>query len=259
MKHVLLLLLTAILMISCGQQPEVRTISLDEKERAHCIEVLRLYQNVDSQLIDEKNRVYQLMLKYSIPGGEPSEAEKDYFLHNVVHIDSVMSMGISLVAESKYDELLALLETEINNIYGHPHHTIDNELLLHDVMMLLYFKKYPHIESLAKSIPLLEWTMIRMETSSDRHPMYVQILMEILAYYDILEKQTEVISVGQKLSSYAIQAGDEKAQIYSSLLMEHSYNMEGMQELGDSCCNSVKHLLDKYPEVYETTMQFLNR
>ena len=136
MKKLLLLCACLIVLLSCNNQNNAKVPELTFEDAV--VGILQLYQNVDSQLVAERNELYQLLLKHSEPAEEASEEDKGYFLRNIVHIDSVVNQGAALIKENKISELLALLEAELPNFYAHPHNFIDNEIMLHQLLAELY-------------------------------------------------------------------------------------------------------------------------
>lgn len=122
MKRILLLFTCSMFFISCSGQSDAQdnvtnTISLSDEDKTIAIEILKLYQNVDSQLVAERNEVYQLMLKHTNSDKEPSKDDAEYLINNIAHIDSVVNTSINLVNRDKGDELLSILETELPNFY----------------------------------------------------------------------------------------------------------------------------------------------
>lgn len=234
------------------------TISLSAEDKSVAIETLQLYQNVDSQLMAERNELYLLIYKHSEPADEVSEEDKGYFLRNIAHIDSIVTVGTELINQNKGDELLSLLETELFNFYAHPHNTVDNEIALHQLVVELYRRQPTSKEEfLAKVIPLSEWTVMHIEALEHKHPVYPIVLTELIVFCSSLEDYGKAILNGEKLSAYAIQIDDKETQIYSSLLLSRAYNKIGQQEQKDSCINSVSHL-PQFNEISEAVKDMLN-
>lgn len=255
MQKLLSLLACLIVLVACKEAK--RTISLSDEDKSIAIETLQLYQNVDSQLVAERNGLYQLLLKHSEPASEVSEEDKSYFLRNIAHIDSIVDAGIKLINQNKGDELLSLLETELPSFYAHPHNTVDNEVALHQLAVELYRRQsVSNEEFLAKVIPLSEWTVIHIEALEHKHPVYSAVLTELVVFYISLANYDKAIFNGEKLSAYALQTGDEETQIYSSLLLSRAYSKIGQQEQKDSCINSVSHL-PQFKAIYEEVKDFL--
>ena len=74
MNKLPLLLLALTILLSCKQGTNEQNTSapgtdkfmtLSQEEVEQCIAVMRLYQNVDSQLLEEQNNFYQLMLRHT--------------------------------------------------------------------------------------------------------------------------------------------------------------------------------------------------
>lgn len=226
-------------------------IPLSDESKKSAIEALRLYQDVDSQLIAERNELYLLMLKHTIPEEEPSEADKSYFLRNISHIDSVVNICIKLIHQNKENELIALLETELHNFYAHPHNNVDNEMELHYLMEELYSRHCANTEEfIAKATPLAEWSVMHIEALENGHPAYTSAMTELMLLYTWSGNYNKVIFNGEKLSAYALQRDEVQAIIYSSSLLSEAYNKIGQKAKSDSCINSVKHL-PLFNEIYE--------
>ncbi len=255
MKKLLLLCACLIVLLSCNNQNNAKVPELTFEDAV--VGILQLYQNVDSQLVAERNELYQLLLKHSEPTEEASEEDKGYFLRNITHIDSIVTVGTELINQNKGDELLSLLEAELPNFYTHPHNTVDNEVALHQLVVELYRRQSASDEEfLTKVIPLSEWTVIHIEALEHKHPVYSAVLTELIVFYSSLENYGKAIFNGEKLSAYALQTGDEETQIYSSLLLSQAYSKIGQQEQKDSCINSVNHL-PQFKAIYEEVKDFL--
>ena len=240
MKKLFSLLACLTALVACKEAKS--TISLSDEDKSAAIETLQLYQNVDSQLVAERNGLYQLLLKHSEPADEVSEEDKGYFLRNITHIDSIVTVGTELINQNKGDELLSLLEAELPNFYTHPHNTVDNEVALHQLVVELYRRQSASDEEfLTKVIPLSEWTVIHIEALEHKHPVYSAVLTELVVFYTSLANYDKAIFNGEKLSAYMIQTGDEKGHIYASLLLSRAYEKAGMPALQDSTISSVKN------------------
>ena len=256
MKKLFSLLACLTVLLACKEAKN--TISLSDEDKSAAIEILQLYQNVDSQLVAERNGLYQLLLKHSEPAEEVSEEDKGYFLRNITHIDSIVTVGTELINQNKGDELMSLLEAELPNFYTHPHNTVDNEVALHQLVVELYRRQSASDEEfLTKVIPLSEWTVIHIEALEHKHPVYSAVLTELVVFYTSLANYDKAIFNGEKLSAYALQTGDEETQIYSSLLLSQAYSKIGQQEQKDSCINSVNHL-PQFKAIYEEVKDMLN-
>ena len=240
MKKLFSLLACLTALVACKEAKS--TISLSDEDKSAAIETLQLYQNVDSQLVAERNGLYQLLLKHSEPADEVSEEDKGYFLRNITHIDSIVTVGTELINQNKGDELMSLLEAELPNFYTHPHNTVDNEVALHQLVVELYRRQSASDEEfLTKVIPLSEWTVIHIEALEHKHPVYSAVLTELVVFYTSLANYDKAIFNGEKLSAYMIQTGDEKGHIYASLLLSRAYEKAGMPALQDSTISSVKN------------------
>lgn len=240
MKKLLFLCACLTALLSCNNQKTAKEPELTFGDAA--IGILQLYQNVDSQLVAERNELYLLLLKHSEPAEEASEEDKGYFLRNIVHIDSVVNQGTVLVKENKISELLALLEAELPNFYAHPHNFIDNEIMLHQLLAELYRQTAESYEEYAnKVIYLNDFTIVHIEALENKHPQYGSILVEQVCSCIQVGQYNKAILNGEKLSAYMIQTGDEKGHIYSSLLLSRAYEKAGMPALQDSTISSVKN------------------
>ncbi len=263
MKRILLLFTCSMFFISCSGQSDAQdnvtnTISLSDEDKTIAIEILKLYQNVDSQLVAERNEVYQLMLKHTNSDKEPSKDDAEYLINNIAHIDSVVNTSINLVNQDKGDELLSILETELPNFYAHPHNTVENEMALHQLVVELYRRQSENDkEWFKKIIPLSEWTVLHIESLEDKHTAYAIVLTELTLFHATLENYEKTIYNGEKLRAYAVQTGDEAVQIYASLLMAHAYDKTNQQAKKEKCINNVKHF-PRFPEIYDQVKKTLN-
>lgn len=207
---ILLFLINLAILISCNQKIEEKTITLSDDEKRFAITTLQLYQDENSQTME--------------------------------HIDSVVDYGVDLINANKGNELSDLLDKELDKFHTHTNNTIDNEIELHELICALNYKKATYERFVSKSISLNEHTAQHIESQGSNHPKYTKILESLLTYYIIEEDEKKIlrdynkaILTGRKLSAHAVQTDNKDAQIYSSLLLAHSYGAEGLQELEDSC------------------------
>ena len=261
MKKLFLLFVTIVTLIACGDKKAVyEPIVLDENEKEMAADIMKLYANVDSALLEERNRFYQLLLKHSSSGDEPTDEERGYFLRNVAHIDSIVARGVELAGSNKGDELMALVEGELTKFYSHPHNNIDNEIALHGLLSTLYHKKgMPADTFFTKLISLYTWSALHCEMLEPRPVYYTDLLINVLDCNIMLEQYGAAVQCGEKLSLYAQQTNDQEAQVYSTVLLGYSYGKENKPHLADSCSKSIEHLVPLYPVAHEHAWDLLNR
>ena len=251
MKKLLTLLSCFVILISCKENKSSSVLSDDDK----AIATLQLYQNVSPELIEERNNLYQLMLKHSTPAEEPSEEDKTYFLNNIAHIDSVVNRGVVLIKEQKGKELLTLLEDEIINFYAHPHNTIESEYELHQLLIKLN-RKYcaSRKEFLAKTIQLLEYNLLHIGCLEESPTCYTLVLQDLTCAYLEAEENSKAVVVGEMLCE-SMPEDNVVGKIIANLLLSKAYDRIGEKELRDSCVRSVMHypeFIAVYVEVDET-------
>lgn len=239
MKKALIFCALLACLLSCADR---RKANLSDESR-HAIEILQMYQNVDPQLALEYDQLYQMLLNDSASEDEITEEYRDYFMNNLIHIDSVVNHGISLAEANMEAELLALLEEELFNFYAHPHNTIDTEVALHLLIIDLTRKHADsHEEFVGNAIYLLEYSMAHLETLETPPSYYTTVLTHlIMAYFDIEDYQ-KAAAIGEQLSLYVQKTEDKIGQICTSVLLSKAYEGIGMTEKQDSCINSVRHL-----------------
>ncbi len=241
MKKLLTLLICFLALISCKESKSSLVLSDEDK----AIATLRLYQNVSPELIEEHNNLYQLMLKHSTSAEEPSEEDKAYFLNNIAHIDSVVNQGVALIKEQKGKELLTLLEAEIINFYAHPHNTVDNEIMLHNLLSQLYYQTIKSKEEyIRKLIDLDTVTILHIEALQNKHPEYVTVLVNQIYNCIDVKEYDKAIFYGEKLRAFTAVEGKTEALIYASLILAEAYEKAGKTEEQNAVINSVKH----YPQ-----------
>ena len=261
MKRILLFLVAVTTLFACkNNKPVEESILFTQDEKNRAIEILELYCNVDSQVIEERHRLYQLMLDYTEPKEMVTDEDRGYFLWNLAHIDSIVAKGIDFVLTDKNSELLNMLEAELKRFYGHPHNTVDNELALHELMTTLYSKKdMPQEEFFKKQLWMYNWSVMHCEMFETKPAFYTDLLMHVLGCNIVLEQYETVIQCGNKLIAHTLQTSDEEAQVYSTILLAYSYGVLDMRHQQDSCNSSIEHLKSLYPEACELAWQLLNR
>ena len=241
MKKLLTLLICLLAFISCKENKSSFVLSDED----NAIATLQLYQNVSPELIEERNKLYQLMLKHSTPPEEPSEEDKAYFLKNIAHIDSVVNRGVALIKEQKGEELLTLLEAEVVNFYAHPHNTVDNEILLHNLLAQLYYQTAKSKEEyIRKLIDLDTVTILHIEALQNKHPEYTTVLVNQIYNCIDVKEYDKAIFYGEKLRAFTAVEGKTEALIYASLILAEAYEKAGKTEEQNAVINSVKH----YPQ-----------
>ena len=255
MKRILIFV-CLVSLLACGnrnKQNETQEAEVTFEEAA--INILQLYQDVDPQFAAKRNEIYLLMLKHTEPQSEVTEDDKNYFLRNITHIDSIVNQGVTLVKDGKIKDLSTLLKGEIMNFYAHPHNTLDNELLLHKLIEELFYQTADTYEEYVKEVIYLnDYTILHMETLEDKHPEYNTILIEQtcncieVGFYD------KAIVYGDKLCSYVKENGDVEGKIYAALLLAKAYEKAGNIEQSDSIINSVKQL-PQYAKCLEEVKQ----
>lgn len=257
-KQLFLLFTCISIFLSCTCAKQDTLLSNVDKNFA--IATLRQYQNVDSQLIAERNAFYLLMLEHSCTK-EPNEADKSYFIRNITHIDSVVNQGVALIHRNKGKELLTMLEAELFNFYAHPHNTAGNEIALHRLMIDLYFndttlskEKY-----FGKVIELYEWNKIHFESLENIPTDYINILLNLYFSYLVIEEYDNAMIVGEKMSEYVMETGDKEKQACATTLLGEAYGKAGKPELEDSCYNSIEHLPYHTPKSPREIFELMNR
>jgi hypothetical protein len=259
MKKLPLLLFALGILLSCkpntNEQTTDKQKTLSQEEVEQCIAVMRLYQNVDSQLLEEQNNFYQLMLRHTKGGQEPTQAENDFFLNNVTHIDSVCHQAIALAKSNNANELRTLLDEEMMNFYSHPNNTIENEVSLH--YFIINSLSHDYDDMLKQHIKLYGWSIMRMESSPNKHPLYTDILSELLTCYIAQEDFPKAIETGEKIGAYAKAIGEDDTRVYSTTLLSYIYKQVQQNELSDSCENSIKDIVQLYPQAKQIAYDFL--
>lgn len=190
MRTPLVIIIGLFMLLPCKAQ-------LTKEQQEFCIGTFQLYLNVDEELIQEREKLYFLMLKHS---DDNKKEDKAWFRKNVAHIDSIMQQGIELAKRNENKKLLDILETELYNIYGHPKNDTYNCWQLHSMLGLLYSI---HIkddkEFYTKIASLAEFSRLQIEAVQanwkESHPLYKQVLNELIQIYEALgddKKRAEI-------------------------------------------------------------------
>lgn len=187
--------------IACSQ-PKEEKATFTKEQQAFCISTFKLYLDVDKEHVEESQKFIKLLAKHS-DGYDEKEAS-DYFQHNIVHIDSVMRHCINLIERKESKELLDILEKERMNIVAHPNNTVDNEWQLHSVLALLYTKYCEDDkEYWTKLAELGEWSRMHIEAYQGKsHPLYKQVLSELILIYDTLGNQSKKLEIEKTMCSF---------------------------------------------------------
>ena len=258
MKQLFFLFASSLLLLSCTKTKQDKLLNDVDKEVARA--TLRQYQNVDAQLIAERNAFYLMILEHNSTE-EASEEDKSYFLRNISHIDSVVNHGLALIKKNKGKELLTMLEVELINFYAHPHNTAENEIALHRLMIDLYFNDttLSQEEYYGRVIELYEWNKTHFESLKNIPADYINILLNLYFSYMVLEKYDKAIIIGEQMSAYVIESGNEEKLVCAATLLGEAYGKAGMIELEDSCYNSIKHLPYYTPASPSEIFELMNR
>lgn len=194
-----------LLALSACNQPKKTEATLTKEQREFCVNTFMIYLNVDESLVEESLKFVKLLQKHS---ESDEEDVQEYFQRNITHIDSLMHHCIELVYQKDNKKLLDILEKERINIAAHPNNTVDNEWQLHSVLALLYAHYIEDDkEYYTKLAELGEWSRMHIEAvqanSEKPHPLYNQVLNELLHIYDTLDNQIKKIEI-EKLCTDAI-------------------------------------------------------
>ena len=191
MKHLLLFIIA---LLACIQHTKAESITKEQQE--FCISTFKLYLNVDENRIEESLEFMRLLQKHQNSNDKDLQ---DWHQANIIHIDSVMHHCIELVKQEDYKVLIDILEKEHINIVAHPNNTVDNEWQLHSVFALLYAHSVENDKDYYKKLAELgEWSRMHIEAyqmNGKIHPLYRQVLDELLQIYDTLgnqDKKTEI-------------------------------------------------------------------
>ncbi|WP_299095142.1 hypothetical protein [uncultured Bacteroides sp.] len=199
MRKILLSFFISIGTIVACSQPKEATYTKEQQE--FCINTFKLYLDVDKERVEESQEFIKLLLKHM----EGSNGETlRWYQANIAHIDSVMHHCINLAEREKDKELLNVLEKERMNIVAHPNNTVDNEWQLHSVLALLYAK---HCEDdkeyWTKLAELGEWSRMHIEAHQGKsHPLYKQVLNELIQIYDTLGNQSKKLEIEKTMCSF---------------------------------------------------------
>ena len=166
--------------------------AITKEQQEFCINTFNLYLNVDNNHVEESLGFIKLLTKHS--GDYDKKETLEYFQRNITHIDSVMHYCIELVKQEDYKTLIDILEKERMNIVAHPNNTVDNEWQLHSVFALLYAEYIDDDkEYYTKLAEMGEWSRMHIESiqanSGKPHPLYKQVLNELLQIYNTLDNQ----------------------------------------------------------------------
>ena len=192
MKNILLIALILLVQPMCAQQ-------LERWQKDFCINTLRGYTKVDDSLKIERLRLLSLLNKH----WAAQKGVEQWFLNNIARTDSLINVCVELVENSECAKLAALLEKERWNLYAHPHKTVALCWDLHSVLSLMYSVTTEDDTQFYKKVVILaEYSKVHAEavqaSLKELHPLYRQIMEELLYMYDALgynEKASEVAKV----------------------------------------------------------------
>ena len=168
-------------------------------QKEFCIETLKGYTNVNDCL---KNERLQLLTLVSKHWGAQKGAEQ-WFVNNISRTDSLINVCVEMVENSECEKLAQLLEKERWRLYAHPCNSVSLCWDLHSVLALMYSVTIEDDREFYSAImPLCEYSKVYVEAvlggNDKQHPLYKQILEELLAIYDYLgekEKTKEIATL----------------------------------------------------------------
>ena len=125
-----------------------------------------------------------------------------------------MHRCINLVKQKESKRLLDILEKERMNIVAHPNNTVDYEWQLHSVFALLYTKYCEDDkEYWTKLAELGEWSRMHIEAyqmNNKFHPLYKEVLNELVQIYDTLGNQTKKVETEKTISAFTKEAQEKE-------------------------------------------------
>lgn len=184
--------------IVCNQQKKAEA-TFTKEQQDFCINTFKLYQNVDKKRVEISQGLLKLLEKHS-----DMDNTQEWYQANLAHIDSVMRHCIDLVKREENKKLLNVLEKERMDIVAHPNNTVDNEWQLHSVLALLYTKYCEDDkEYWTKLAELGEWSRMHIEACQGKsHPLYKQVLSELILIYDTLGNQSKKLEIEKTMCSF---------------------------------------------------------
>ena len=192
MKNYIVIALILLAQSVCAQR-------LEDWQKDFCIKTLKGYTNVDDSLKIERLKYLSLLNKHWIA----QKGATQWFLNNISRTDSLINVCAGMVERNECAKLVALLEKERWNLYAHPHNSVALCWDLHSVMSLMYSVTIEDDTEFYKKVVILaEYSKVHVETVQsgwkEPHPLYQQIMEELLYMYDALgynEKASEVAKV----------------------------------------------------------------
>lgn len=198
MKKAIILLSCIATFVACNQPKKAEAIFTKEQQE-FCISTFKLYLDAHKKRVEESQKFLKLLAKHS-----DMDKTQEWYQANIVHIDSIMHCCINLVERKENRELLDILEKERMNIVAHPSNTVDNEWQLHSVLALLYAKSCEDDkEYWTKLAELGEWSRMHIEAHQGKsHPLYKQVLNELIQIYDTLGSQSKKLEIEKTMCSF---------------------------------------------------------
>ena len=166
------------------------------------IEIMEYYLVPDQEEANKRTETYKNIVQNQ---GNYTQEDLNYYQDNITHIGKISEEAIKLTKEEKYEELITLLDSELDNFYGHPNSDTYTVFLLHHAMRPLYLLICPTKEEyLEKLINLWEFnrTMIEMvgmmRGEITDNELYERVLKGLDAYYTEIgneQKKKEIESI----------------------------------------------------------------
>lgn len=183
--------------VVAGNQQKKAEVIFTNEQQEFCINTFKLYLDVNEKCFEDSKAFFKLLAKHS-------DVNEKWYQANLAHIDSVMRCCINLVGQKENRELLNVLEKERMNIVAHPNNTVDNEWQLHSVLALLYAKhSEDDKEYWTKLAELGEWSRMHIEAYQGKsHPLYKQVLSELILIYDTLGNQSKKLEIEKTMCSF---------------------------------------------------------
>ncbi len=245
MKYVLLIIGNLLLLSEGRGVWEVEEkVVLSEEQQKLAVEVLSLYLEVDSNQMVEHIALAQMVDSILRPREDSEKFEPAFIYQTMARVDSVARVGIELAMQNKPWVLLELLEKERKNFYIHPNNVIDNELGLHQLLVVLYQMCYENTKTaFTKIVPLIEITRLHIYTwelmRGEEHPYYLDVLADLLRCCIQAEEYEKAIEVGEEWCGRMEE--DDDNYTASMVILGKLYGQVGMINKQKHCFRLVKN------------------
>lgn len=207
------------------------TVGLDTSDIKTISTAIKIFNSYNDQDAEEaRESASYIAAKIHPSNANAASNEKIAYDKNLVNVKQLSSRALVLLNNGKYHELMVLLDENINNFRSHPANTIETEKILHDGLIVLYFKFYSYDVALNKTISLYEFSKFHyqgIEAMSGRmKKSYPNFLSQLADTYNL--------------------KGD-----YANAIKTYKEDLDIIRKIEGEQCDDYKYILKKISETTE--------